>query len=142
MPKGLTAAVEIEIKTDSSTVWKWLTDPALVKQYFFGTNLVCDWKVGSPIYFRGEWEGKAYEDKGTILDLKPGKMMKYSYWSSMSGTEDVPENYADISFELMQKGSSTFLTIVQDGIKNEEAKKHSEENWTMVMGGLKKLVEK
>jgi hypothetical protein len=26
-------------------------------------HAVTDWKVGSPLLFRGEWEGKAYEDR-------------------------------------------------------------------------------
>lgn len=39
-------------------VWKALTEPEIVKQYFFGTDLVTDWKVGSPIIFQGEWEGQ------------------------------------------------------------------------------------
>jgi uncharacterized protein YndB with AHSA1/START domain len=142
MPKGFTATVGIEFTSDVSKVWKGLTDPAVVRQYFFGTNLVCDWKVGKPIYFRGEWEGKSYEDKGTILDIKPGYMVKYNYWSSMSGMPDVPENYVDVTYTLSSKNGVTILTIIQEGIKTVEAKKHSEENWKMVMGGLKKLLEK
>lgn len=136
-----TAMVSIKINSDSATVWKWLTDPELIKQYFFGTQTETDWKKGSPIYFRGEWEGKKYEDKGTILDIQPGKFVKYNYWSSMSGTPDIPENYASVTYELNPGGNATILSIIQDGIETEEKKIHSEQNWIAVMGGMKKMME-
>jgi len=135
------AKISIEINAESTVVWKWLTDPELIKQYFFGTQTETDWKKGSPITFRGEWEGKKYEDKGTILDIQSGKFVKYNYWSSMSGTPDAPENYATIMYELTTKGNTTILTIIQDGITTEESKAHSEQNWNAVMGGMKKMIE-
>ena len=141
MPDALIVKVNITLNVDSAKVWDALTNPVLIKQYLFGTETECDWKVGSPIYFRGEWQGKKYEDKGTILAINPGKLLKYSYWSSMSGTPDVPENYANVIFELSSHGNTTVLTLTQDGSKTEESKKHSEENWGSVLDGLKKIVE-
>ena len=141
MLKNLIAKIDIEINADNATVWKWLTAPELIKQYFFGTQTDTDWKKGSPIYFRGEWEGKKYEDKGTILDIHLEKFVKYNYWSSMSGQPDIPENYASVSYELTAKGSMTVLTINQDGIETEEKKTHSEQNWIAIMGGMKKMIE-
>jgi uncharacterized protein YndB with AHSA1/START domain len=141
MSNTFVATVTIEINADMQAVWKWLTTPALIKQYFFGTETETDWKKGSPIYFRGEWNGTKYEDKGTILDSELGKFVKYNYWSSMSGTPDIPENYAIIQYELTAKGNLTVLSIVQDGIETEEKKTHSEQNWIAIMGGMKKMIE-
>jgi len=134
-------ATTINIKAPAAKVWKGLTDPELVKQYFFGTTLKSDWKEGSPITFSGEWEGKAYEDKGTILEIIPGEYLKYSYWSSMSGTEDKPGNYANVSYRVTEKDGVTSLEVIQDGIKDDASKEHSEKNWQMVFGGLKKILE-
>jgi uncharacterized protein YndB with AHSA1/START domain len=136
-----TLITTIDINTPAAKVWKGLTDPELVKQYFFGTNLKSDWKEGSPITFSGEWDGKTYEDKGSILEITPGEYVKYSYWSSMSGTEDKPENYANVSYRVTEKDGVTTLEITQDGIKDEASKEHSEQNWQMVFGGLKKILE-
>jgi uncharacterized protein YndB with AHSA1/START domain len=131
----------IDINAPAAKVWQGLTDPELVKQYFFGTNLKSDWKEGSPITFSGEWDGKAYEDKGTILEITPGEYVKYSYWSSMSGIEDKPENYANVSYKVIEMDGVSTLEITQDGIKDEASKEHSEQNWQMVFGGLKKILE-
>jgi hypothetical protein len=47
----------IVIRAPRAKVWEALTQPEIVRTYFFGTNLVTDWKVGSPLFFRGEWDG-------------------------------------------------------------------------------------
>lgn len=137
----LTVNTEIKFKAPAAKVWQGLTDPAMVKEYFFGTNLESSWKVGEPITFSGEWEGNKYQDKGTILEIDPGKFLKYSYWSSMGGTEDKPENYANITYKLTEKDGVTTLAITQDNVKDEAAKEHSEQNWQGVFEGLKKMIE-
>lgn len=131
----------IIINAPAAKVWEALTNPAIVKQYFFGTNVKSDWKKDSPIIWEGEWEGRAYQDKGHILDIEPGRYLKYNYWSSMSGTGDKPENYADISYSLSEQDGKTVLTVTQDNIKNQESKEHSEQNWQFVFGKMKDMVE-
>jgi uncharacterized protein YndB with AHSA1/START domain len=44
------ASVWVDVVPD--VVWRALTEPELVKEYFFGTTLVTDWAVGSPIVYR------------------------------------------------------------------------------------------
>jgi uncharacterized protein YndB with AHSA1/START domain len=131
----------IEFEAPIGKVWEGLTDPKIVKQYFFGTDLKSDYKVGSPITFSGEWDGKTYQDGGVILEIEAPRLLKYTYWSSMAGTEDKPENYNDITYELSEAGGITKLVITQEGIKSQEAAEHSEQNWTMVFDGLKKVLK-
>jgi uncharacterized protein YndB with AHSA1/START domain len=138
---NLTLTQSFSIQATKSKVWKALTDPAIIKKYFFGTETITDWKAGSPIIFRGEWEGKQYVDKGTILEIENEKFIKYNYWSSFSGTPDVPENYNNITYAIKEANGETILTVTQDGFKDDEALKHSEANWKMVMEGMRKLVE-
>jgi len=138
---NLTLKTSIEINTPAAKVWEALTNPAIVKQYFFGTNVKTDWKKGSPIIWEGEWDGKTYQDTGKILEVDPGKSVKYNYWSSMSGTDDTPDNYLDITYDLSENGGKTLLTITQEKIKSEEAKNHSEQNWQSVFGKMKEMVE-
>jgi uncharacterized protein YndB with AHSA1/START domain len=141
MSNGITGRVSMKINAPVEKVWLALTDPDQIRQYFFGTNTKTDWKVGSPIIWEGEWEGKSYRDKGTVLDLEVEKLIKYDYWSSMSRLEDKPENYVIVTYLLERDGDGTELTIIQENVPTEEQKEHSEQNWTMVMEGLKKMVE-
>jgi uncharacterized protein YndB with AHSA1/START domain len=141
MKNNITGHAEITIAAPVHHVWNALTRPELIKKYFFGTNTETDWKVGSPIKFRGEYEGKKYHDKGTILAVEQDKLIRYDYWSSMSGIEDKPENYVTITYRLSEENGKTRLTITQENIPDEKTKKHSEENWMKVLEGLKGLVE-
>ena len=139
--KHLDLEVQFEINAPVEQVWKALTDPELIKQYFFGTQTESSWRVGTPIYFRGEWDGKGYEDKGTILANEHLRRIRYNYWSSFSEKPDEPANYANIEYRLESAGAVTRLTVTQDGHDSEEKMQHSRENWKMVMEGMKKLVE-
>ena len=142
MSKGLTATATVKINAAKEKVWDALTNPDKIKQYFFGTNAISDWKKGSSLKFTGKWEGKTYEDKGTILDTQPGKLFRYTYWSSMGKLEDLPENYATVTYELVPAGDETILNVAQDNIASQEQKEHSEQNWNYVLGELKKFVER
>jgi len=142
MANKLTFKKSITISAPVRKVWQALTDPAMIKEYLFGTNTVTDWKKGSPITYSGEWNGQKYQDKGMIVDIIPEKLLHTTYFSFMSGKEDKPENYANVIYEVQPHGDQTELTISQDNIDSEDQVKHMDDNWSMVMGGLKKLVEK
>ena len=122
-------------------VWQALTRPEIIKKYFFGTDTLTDWKVGGPIQFSGEFNGKAYKDRGTVLAFEPYNLIQYQYWSSLSGLADEPANYLTISYFLTEAESKTRLDISQENVRDEMTKEHSEENWRGVLANLKKVVE-
>jgi uncharacterized protein YndB with AHSA1/START domain len=128
------------INAPVENVWKALTDADMVRQYFFGSNMVTDWKIGGPIFFRGEYEGTPYEDKGEVLEYAPNKKLRFSYLSSWSGMDDKPENYLEVSYEVKPVSGGTELTITQSNYNKEKAD-HSKENWKMVIDGMRTLVE-
>ena len=142
MKKGLTAKTSITIHAPAAKVWEALTKPELIKQYLFGTEAISDWKVGSSIAYKGVWEGKSYEDKGRILQLVPERLLQSTYWSSMGGLEDKPENYATVTYELEAKDNNAHLTVSVDNIATEKERDHTEKNWGMVLETMKKLLEK
>jgi uncharacterized protein YndB with AHSA1/START domain len=142
MANKLSVKTGININAPVSKVWQALTDPAMIKEYLFGTNTVSDWKKGSSITYSGEWEGKQYEDKGEIIDIVPEKLLHTTYFSGMSGKEDKPENYANVIYEVTPQNGSTTVTISQDNIDDEKGVEHMKKNWGMVLDGMKKLLEK
>lgn len=141
MRDDLTARASARIAAPADRVWRALTDPAEVKKYFFGTDLRSDWKPGSPISWRGEWQGRKYEDKGKVLEAERPRRLKYTHFSPLSGQEDRPENYHTITVELEPEGAGTRVTLTQDGNADAKARDHSQENWSMVLEGLRKLLE-
>ena len=141
MNKAPIARATITIDAPTEKVWEALTKPELIKQYLFGTQVTTDWQVGSPITYKGVWEGKAYEDKGVVLQIEPRKSLVSSFWSSLAGLPDVPENYKTVHYELAAEGQGTSLTITQDNNDSQVEADHSEQNWKMVLDGIKKLIE-
>ena len=141
MSKGFVAKATVTINAPTSRVWDALTKPDLIKQYLFGTEVTTDWRVGSPITYQGTWEGKAYKDKGKVLQVEPESLLVSTFWSSLSGSADVPENYQTVRYELSPAGGGTRLTVIQDNNATQEDANHSEQNWKMVLGGMKGLLE-
>jgi uncharacterized protein YndB with AHSA1/START domain len=131
----------IEINAGIEKVWKALTTPEIIKKYFFGTETISDWKVGSQIVFQGEWEGQKYRDHGTILKFEVNRIFQYDYWSNFSGFEDKPENYTRITFELSLINNQTKLSLIQDHFITEKQFEHSGDNWEMILGKIKELTE-
>ena len=141
MKISLIAQAHITINAPLAKVWDALVNPEMIKQYMFGTNAVSDWKEGSPIVWKGEWEGKPYVDKGVILQLKPEHVLQYSHFSPLSGQSDLPEHYHTVTIELSPKEAGTLLMLSQDNNSTEEDREHSEKNWGMMLTGLKKVLE-
>jgi uncharacterized protein YndB with AHSA1/START domain len=98
------ATAETEIDAPRDKVWAALTDPEQIKEYMFGSQVVTDWKRGSPIVWKGEYEGKAYEDKGEIVEIEPERRLKVTHFSPLSGQEDRPESYHTLLYELEGAG--------------------------------------
>lgn len=139
--RGLVARASITVDAPTAEVWNALVEPAAIKQYMFGTNVTADWQEGSPITWKGEWEGKPYEDKGVILQIEPGRKLKYTHFSPQSGLADSPENYHTITVELSEEGAHTRVSLAQDNNPTDEARRHSEKNWAMMLEALKKFVD-
>lgn len=139
--KNYVAHAEIIMNATPGQVWEALTNPQLVKQYMFGSEVESDWKPGSAILYRGEWDGKKYEDKGTILEIEPEKKLVATYYSPMGGQEDKPENYATIQYNITTVANGTKLEVSQDNDKNEaDAAKH-QEGWQAILQAMKSIVE-
>jgi uncharacterized protein YndB with AHSA1/START domain len=135
-------SVTISIHASPEAIWDAITNPRLVKQYFFGTELHTDWRVGSKLAFRGEWEGKRYEDRGTVLAFDPPRSLSFNYWSSFSGLEDIPERRQIIRYEVDERDDGVQVTVHQSNVDTQERADHSAQNWRSVLEGLKAFVER
>jgi uncharacterized protein YndB with AHSA1/START domain len=135
------ASATVTVDAPAHQVWRGLTDPALIAEYMFGSQVVTDWQVGSPIVWKGEYEGRAYEDKGEVLEVEPDRRLSVTHFSPMTGQEDVPGNYHRVTYELSEDGGRTLLRLTQDNAGSEEEAAHSAENWRTMLDGLKRAVE-
>jgi len=139
--EDIIARVSVVVDAPKGKVWEALVTPKLIKKYFFDTDVQSDFKVGSPITWKGEWEGHSYEDRGEIREAKKDQLLQFSHFSPTSGEKDLPENYRIVTITLSESEGKTKVTLTQDNNHSEAAREHSEENWKLMLAGLKKVVE-
>jgi hypothetical protein len=51
-----------------------------------------DWKEGSPIVHRGEYQGRPYEDRGEILEIDPPRLLRMFRNSCRSAPSAEPDS--------------------------------------------------
>jgi uncharacterized protein YndB with AHSA1/START domain len=141
MSKEFIAKTSIAIDAPLNDVWDSLINPAIIKKYMFGTEVVADWKKNTPIVWKGSWQGKQYQDKGVILEINPNTVLKYTHFSPLSGVPDIPENYHTLTFKLVDRGTSVQIILSQDNNHSKEEQEHAEKMYETMLVGLKSLLE-
>jgi uncharacterized protein YndB with AHSA1/START domain len=140
----------ITIHAPAQAVWQALVDPEKTKQYMFGCETVSDWKAGSSLLWRMDYEGKELiAVKGIILEITPGKKLVYTVFDPNNQTmEDIPENYLRVTYELESAGNETILNVTQgdynkvaDGERRYKESYNNGEGWNPILVEIKKLVE-
>jgi uncharacterized protein YndB with AHSA1/START domain len=133
---GLIATASTLVDADQRRVWRAVTDPAEVKQWFFGTDLATDWQPGSPITWSGEYEGTSYEDKGQVVAVDEPNRLEVTHFSPLSGQEDRPENYHTLVYALEPDGAGTRVTITQDNNGDQDEADRNAATWAQMLEGL------
>lgn len=141
MNANLVANAKTSITATRREVWQALVTPADIKHYMFGAEVESDWQRGSDITWKGEIDGKGYEDKGVILRFEHYRTLQYSHFSPLSGKPDLPGNYHTVSIYLAVNGNQTEVSLFQDNNPDEKSRRQSEKNWGTMLAGLKKYVE-
>lgn len=134
------AYAQLHIDATPEAVWHGLTDPKTIAKYMMGARVESDWKEGSAITWSGEFNGEAYADTGKVLQVEPGKLLRYSHSSSAGDAEKSAEEHV-VNIELHARGKGTEVMLTQDNNATGEAQLQAEKNWGAMLHGLKKVVE-
>ncbi len=131
----------IHLKASKERVWDALTNPGLVKQWQYGSDLITNWEVGSTIKFRTEWEDKVFEQWGNVLEIIPLQLIKYSLFAPRPGLEDKPGNYFIMNYKLSEENGGVQLEIIQEDNREGAIQEAPQGEENPILGGLKSLVE-
>lgn len=143
MAETFSAAAHVELAAPPERVWQVLVDPGLVARYMHGTSVETDWQVGSPIVWRGEWQGRPYEDKGEVLEVSAPRRLAVTHWSPMTGEPDEPASYHHVTYEIEDLGQGrSRLTMTHGNAPSQEAADGIVENgWRPMLEELRKVAE-
>lgn len=137
----ITSKSTILINATKQKVWDALTKPELVKKWQYGSDLLTDWKVGSEIRFRGEWENKVFEQWGKILEIIPNELIKYSLFFPRPDLEDKEENYFIMSYVISEWENMVKLEIVKEDNRPGAVKEKESDEENPVLIALKEIIE-
>jgi uncharacterized protein YndB with AHSA1/START domain len=149
MQSHKTVTNSITINAPAADVWDTLINPAKTKIYMFGCETISDWKVGSDLLWRGNYEGKEMVFvKGKIKTIEPNKLLVYTVIDPFASYPDIPENYLNVTYKLEQQGAQTILTVTQDGFEGaaEGEKRYQDvynkgEGWNPILVQIKEVSE-
>ena len=149
MPTPLLIQNNITIKAPARQVWNALTNPEETKKYMFGCETVSDWQPGSPLLWKGSYEGKEMIFvKGNIVSIQPGKSLVYTVFDPNSTMEDIPENYLTVTYEISEENGQTLLVVTQvdysivaDGERRYAESYNGGQGWNPILLEIKKILE-
>jgi uncharacterized protein YndB with AHSA1/START domain len=143
MTQVFSASTSIDIDAPPDRVWQTLVQPELVGRYMHGTQLDTDWAVGSPVFWRGEWQGKHYEDKGEVLAFEPPRRLAVTHWSPLTGDADEPASYHHVTYELEPLGEHRTALRLRHGNSQSQAAADSmvANGWTPMLEEVRKVAE-
>jgi uncharacterized protein YndB with AHSA1/START domain len=136
----------LEIRAKPERVWQVLTDPELTQKYMFGCRTVSDWKVGSPLRWQATVDGQeVVAVKGTILEIEPGRLLRYTVIDAGAPSMDRPENYLRVTYQLTPQGDGVRLDVTQgDYAAVADGQKRYQDTlagWPRVLAQIKALAE-
>ena len=135
----------VEVNAPVSTLWKILTDNQFIQQYMFGCYADTDWKVGSPLLWKGAADGKLYV-KGKIVSINAPHQLAYTMIDPNSSLADIPSNYLIMTYTLTERGAKASVLEITQGdfaaVENGEQRyQDSLGGGDVIMPAIKKLAE-
>ncbi len=139
----------IRINASPDKVWDALTNPEQTKKYMFGCETVSDWKPGSPLLWKGNYQGNEMVFvKGNIIAIEQNKQLVYTVIDPNGPIEDIPENYLTVTYQLTNDNGQTLLKVTQgdystvaDGEKRYKDSYNNGEGWNPILVQIKKILE-
>lgn len=125
-------------------VWRFLTEPELMKQWMgekeMDIGVETDWKVGNPIIITG-FHHANFQNTGTVIAYNNNELLSYLHLSSLSHLPDVKENYSLITFLLKAIDQNTQLTLHVENFPTESIYRHMDFYWRGTLSVLKDFIE-
>ena len=140
---------QIKIHAPIKKVWDILINPEQTKKYMFGCETISDWKIGSPLLWKGHYEGKdVIFVKGHIVSFEKEKLLAYTTFDPNSTMEDIPENYLTVKYLLIVEDNAVLLTVSQgdyslvaEGERRYQESLNGGEGWNPILEEIRKIAE-
>jgi len=133
----------IVLNATPERVWEALTHPGMTRQYYYNCEVSSDWREGSTLRWKGVFQGKDLEAEGKILELVPGRKIKYSGFDRLVEGDVSKRGDIHITHEIVPQGKKTKLLTTIDHFEGDETRaEYAADQWDFeIMPKLQSLVE-
>ncbi len=127
------------IRTSPEKLWSALFKPEFTRQYWYGMDMVCDWKVGAAWQVR--FADGRLGDTGEVLEIDPPRRLVLR-WQNVFRLELKAEGPAKCTFELAPNGEIVKLTITHSSPRpDSQLIVAVSGGWPKILANLKSLLE-
>jgi uncharacterized protein YndB with AHSA1/START domain len=127
------------IRATPEALWRALTDPEFVPQYWLGARAEADWRVG------GAWrlfhaDGRL-TDSGELVEFEPPRRLAIK-WRNEFMPELTAEGWSHCLFELEPDGEAVRLTVTHSiPVDRSKLVQAVSGGWPKILSNLKSLLE-
>lgn len=132
---------EILVNAPAHKVWKALTDPVDMKNWYFPVEVFIP-EPGFAFTFYGEKDDRQYPISCVILEAIPGKKLSYTW-----NYDDFPGETI-VTFSMEEEYGQTRVQLIHEGLENisgehkDASKENHAQGWESIIGSsLKEYVE-
>lgn len=127
----------IFVQASAEKVWQALTDGALTKQYYFGSSIEAEWKVGGKYRYVNP-DGSDLVT-GEVIEIDPPHRLVTSFTPHFVPVE-IPAT--QVTWLIEAEGDACKVTIIHEGVDTStELGGQIGEGWSRILSGLKTLLE-
>ncbi|HEY4341920.1 MAG TPA: SRPBCC family protein [Steroidobacteraceae bacterium] len=127
------------IRTSVEKLWSALLDPQFTQQYWFGTQMISEWKPGAA--WKLAFADGRIADSGEVLEIEPPRRLVLR-WHNEFRPELKAEGPARCMFELEPTGEIVKLTITHTSDKADSKLIGAVSGgWPKILSNLKTLLE-
>ena len=127
------------IRTTPQKLWDAITKPEFTRDYWHGTSLDSDWKVGSHWKMMNPERGMT--DSGEVLEADPPRRLVLT-WRHEFRPELKAEGFARATLELEPMDDTVKLTVTHESeVKDAKLIHAVSGGWPIILSSLKSLLE-
>ena len=143
MVNDLVVTRSVVLNATPARVWEALTHPGMTKEYLYNLEIQSDWAKGSEVRWTGDYHGRPVDEHGKILDLVPGRLIKYSGFDRLVEGDPLRDGDVYVTHELIPYGSGTKLLTTIEHFEGDAARAElAADEWDFeIMPKLRSLVE-
>ncbi len=143
MVNDLVVARSVVLNASPARVWEALTHPGMTSQYMYNCEVTSDWKRGSSLRWSGSNNGRELDESGEIIDIVPGRLLKYSGFDRLADGDISRDGNIFITHELIPYGNKTKLLTTLEHFEGDESRAETAaQQWDVeILPKLQSLLE-